>query len=102
MTTQPETIYQIFERAMFDKDISTGEVALDCDTEWETEQGATSRHYATAGPSSSWHMYNGTLPSAPPVDCNIWAISTCTTNQIVALTAGNATIVDYKVVDPAS
>lgn len=108
MSSQPETSYQIFTRAMLDKDISTGNVSIGCSSDsekwsdkWHTNH--RTQHYGTTGPSSSWNMYDGTLPAPQAVDCYLWNIvSTCTDNQIAALAVGNATIVDSKVVDPAS
>lgn len=42
---QPETVYRIFERSMFGRDVATGEIeARD--------------HYGTEGPLSSWEVKN--------------------------------------------
>jgi carboxypeptidase C (cathepsin A) len=55
-TYQPETMYQIFMRSMFDKDVATGK--------------KSSYGYASTGPTSSLGIRNS-LPAVPPTTCMV-------------------------------
>ena len=61
---QPETAYQIFMRAMFNKDVATGAKDISDD-------------YSTEGPASTWHIKNEVMP-APEPECYILYPDTCT------------------------
>lgn len=88
---QPETIYQIFNRAIFNTDIATGTVST----------SGTANNYSTSGPSSS-ESIKEKLPSPPPPSCYLWGmVATCTSDQLAAVEAGTAEIVDFTVVKPA-
>lgn len=85
---QPETIYKLFDRAMFNKDLATGSVSA-------------SSNYSTKGPSSCENI-KLKLPPPPPPSCYLWAMSsTCTTDQLAAVEGGSAEIVDFTVEKPA-
>lgn len=86
---QPETVYRIFMRAMFDTDVATGTVST-----------AGNANYSTRGPASSFGFKNVLPESAPPV-CYLWALGvTCTDDQIQAVLNGTAIMEDYVVVSP--
>ncbi|KAJ5795055.1 Peptidase S10 serine carboxypeptidase [Penicillium paradoxum] len=85
---QPQTAYDIFHRALFNRDLATGKI----DT-------AKDRSYTTSGPASTWHIKNK-VPESPHPVCYILALeSTCTEDQIASVINGTATIRDYIVVD---
>jgi hypothetical protein len=76
-------------RAIFDRDVATGEVDL---------SGHNDHWYASQGPSSSWG-WTEELPGIPPEECNLWeAYSSCSDAQLAAIVAGNATINEYDIV----
>ncbi|KAF2101322.1 putative carboxypeptidase S1 [Rhizodiscina lignyota] len=88
---QPETAYEIFNRAMFRHDIATGT---------RGKYGAS--HYQSKGPASSWSIKN-VLPPPPPPKCDLWAMSvTCTDDQIIAIENGTAIFDGVIVTSPAS
>lgn len=86
---QPETVYQIFMRAMFNKDVPTGEVPTD---------NPDDPYQSTKTPNPDIpHEF----PSEPPIECSIWdAAVTCTENQMVALGEGTAVVEGGVVVSP--
>lgn len=85
---QPETVFRLFNRAIFGKDLATGDKSA-CDD------------YSTVGPASSFHIKNE-LPELPDWECNLFTASTsCTAEQYLALSKGTAEIEDYIAVDPA-
>lgn len=87
---QPETVFRLFNRAVFSQDLATGK---------QTNCG-TSNNCATSGPSSSFHIKNK-LPPPPPFNCNLLSVGgTCTIEQYLALQNNTAVIVDYTVVKP--
>ena len=87
---QPETVYTIFNRAMFDTDVATGRFPTN----------GVGNNYTTSGPLSSWQWKNSLGPS-PKVQCYIYLVpSTCTAEQYAALQNGTAEIVDFIVVKP--
>ena len=81
---QPETAYQIFNRALFNKDIATGMV----DT-------AANASYSTEGPSDSWATKN--IPPAQPLQVcySLDTEDTCTTDQEDAIANGTAVLRDW-------
>ncbi|KAL2833105.1 Alpha/Beta hydrolase protein [Aspergillus pseudoustus] len=88
---QPETAYEIFHRAMFNRDLSTGKVPT-----------AGNGTYSTTGPSSTFNVTN-TVPDSPAPTCYILSLgSYCTEAQIESVVDGTALIKDYIVVDQAS
>lgn len=84
---QPQTAYEIFQRAMFNKDIATGQVStIDNDT------------YSSEGPASTWHIKNK-VPESPKPVCYVLALdATCTEDQKKSVIDGSAVIKDYVVV----
>jgi carboxypeptidase D len=85
---QPETAYNIFHRAIFNRDLATGEV----DT-------ARNSSYSTQGPKSTWDIKND-VPESPGPLCYILALeATCTEDQIASVANGTAMIKDWIVVD---
>ncbi|KAF2500254.1 alpha/beta-hydrolase [Lophium mytilinum] len=89
--SQPETVYQIFNRAMFHKDISTGHHNVE-----------TGKGYKSTGPASAWG-FKGVLPPPPPPECSIFYASTsCSEDQLAALANGTAVVEDNIVVQPGS
>lgn len=81
---QPETVYRIFERAIFGKDVATGKV--------DAGDG-----YSTSGPVSSWG-HRDELPDSPSSVCYLYGIqTTCTPEEIEALVNGTAVVEDYIV-----
>ncbi|KAF4982849.1 hypothetical protein FZEAL_1599 [Fusarium zealandicum] len=86
---QPETLSKMFERAMFRRDIATGDIDL-----------AENRTYSTAGPKSVADVKNK-VPEAPENMCFVrLALQTCTDEQLEALAAGTAVVDDWIVVEP--
>ncbi|GLI79427.1 hypothetical protein PoHVEF18_007762 [Penicillium ochrochloron] len=85
---QPQTAYEIFHRALFNRDLATGKI----DT-------ARNGSYSTKGPASTWHIKNQ-VPESPEPVCYILALeATCTEDQIASVMNGTAVIKDYVVVD---
>lgn len=85
---QPQTAYEIFHRALFNRDLATGKI----DT-------ARNGSYSTTGPASTWHIKNQ-VPESPGPVCYILALeATCTEDQIASVLNGTAVIKDYVVVD---
>lgn len=88
---QPETVFRLFDRAVFSKDLATGR---------QSTLGVFN-DYSTSGPSSSFGIKN-VLPAPPAFECNLFAVSTsCTAEQYEALANGTAEIVDFDVVKPS-
>lgn len=87
---QPQTTQEIFNRAIFDKDIATGLVSTSGDDS----------SYSSTGLASSFGIRD-VLPAMPPGLCQIWQASgTCSATQLAAIENGTAGIVDYVVVEP--
>jgi carboxypeptidase D len=85
---QPQTAYEIFHRALFNRDLATGKI----DT-------ARNGSYSTKGPASTWHIKNQ-VPESPEPVCYILALeATCTEDQIASVMNGTAVVKDYVVVD---
>jgi hypothetical protein len=88
---RPETVFHLFNRAIFSHDLATG----------KQNNCGTSNNCTTSGPTSSFGIKN-VLPEPPPFDCNLYnVLGTCTIEQYDALKNGTAKIVDYSVVKPA-
>ncbi|KAL5342909.1 Alpha/Beta hydrolase protein [Aspergillus crustosus] len=88
---QPETAYEIFHRAIFNRDIATGKVS--------TAKNGT---YSTKGPSSTFNITN-TVPDSPAPTCYILSLgSYCTPEQIESVVNGTALIKDYIVVEKSA
>ncbi|TKA68290.1 hypothetical protein B0A55_04291 [Friedmanniomyces simplex] len=88
---QPETNFQIFNRAVFNKDIATGRLPTN----------GRFNDYSTTGPSSSFSIKNK-LPDIPDPICYLFsASSSCTLDQFLALQNGSATVVDFVVTSPS-
>ncbi|KAK5688402.1 hypothetical protein LTS10_000380 [Elasticomyces elasticus] len=88
---QPETIFHLFNRAVFGKDLSSGRLPT-------TGQF---NNYTTDGPSSSFAIKD-VLPAPPNPICHMYDVSgTCTTDQYEALVDGSAVIKDFVVISPS-
>ncbi|KAL6806575.1 Alpha/Beta hydrolase protein [Trichoderma sp. SZMC 28013] len=86
---QPETVYQIFQRSMFGKDVATGQTKVN-------------DKYSTKGPISSWGIKNKIPKHSPENQCYTYlATQTCTPEQIRALEDGTAVTKDFIVLKPA-
>ena len=94
MAYQPETVYQIFDRVMFNKDVATGKVMTpspDCKDE---------KDYSTEGPASSASIKNTMPPPSINVCYVMNAKATCRADQSEALMNGTAVVKDFVVVSP--
>ncbi|RMZ16090.1 hypothetical protein D0862_01388 [Hortaea werneckii] len=86
---QPETAYRIFMRALFNRDIATGEQST----------GGEGETYSTTGPSDTLAITNE--PPAQPVQfCyTLDAGSTCTEAELERLSEGSAIVDHFILVD---
>lgn len=85
---QPQTAYELFHRALFNRDLATGKVNT-----------ARNSSYSTTGPRSTWQFKNS-LPDIPDPVCYILSLeATCTEDQIASVLNHTATIKDYIVTD---
>ncbi|KAK7418753.1 hypothetical protein QQX98_003771 [Neonectria punicea] len=88
---QPETVYRIFKRAIFGRDVATGRVEI-----------GAGGNYSSNGPLSSFSVKNK-LPESPEPTCFLsqasWA---CSDEQLEALADGTAVVRDNVVVSPSS
>lgn len=87
---QPETAYQIFHRALFNKDISTGTV----DT-------AANQTYGTQGPPDTLASRN-VPPEQPLQVCYSLDSATCTADQYRSIVNGSAILSDWILKDANS
>jgi carboxypeptidase C (cathepsin A) len=87
---EPETAYNIFHRALFNRDIATGTI----DT-------VTNKEYSTKGPLDTWSIKNE-VPEQIPRFCYILESGTCTDEQVAGILAGNVTIKNWILVDKNS
>jgi hypothetical protein len=80
---QPETANQIFNRVMFNTDVSTGNASCVQD------------EYATKGPRSAWSKSE--LPKEQgTAKCYVWdVLETCTKEEEAVLRSGNAVVKDW-------
>ncbi|RMZ35647.1 hypothetical protein D0859_00182 [Hortaea werneckii] len=92
---QPETAYRIFMRALFNRDIATGEES----TASGGEGGGEGETYSTTGPSDTLAITNE--PPAQPVQfCyTLDAGSTCTEEELERLSEGSAIVDHFILVD---
>jgi carboxypeptidase C (cathepsin A) len=85
---QPETALEIFQRALFNKDIATGKIDI-----------ASAVNYSTTGPSDTWAIKN-IAPAAPLPTCYTYnLLATCSDEQFNAVLDGSALVHDYIVID---
>jgi carboxypeptidase C (cathepsin A) len=84
---QPETAYRIFMRALFNRDIATGEV----DT-------VANGSYRTEGPADTLAFTNEE-PVPEIMFCYTRDLSTCTEEQVESLQNGTAVVKDWIIVD---
>lgn len=90
---QPETAYRIFTRALFNKDISTGEQDI---------YAADGTAYQSEGPPDKWAYKNEDQPD-PLHFCYVLDPTTlCTDEQIESIENGTAVVRNYIVVDANS
>jgi len=93
---QPETVFQIFNRVMFDKDAATGQFSTLGSISATSSNSTTS--YSTTGSSSAWSFKNK-LPAGEKNECYYWtAKDTCTTEEMLAIQNGSAIFKDYILV----
>lgn len=84
---QPQTVYEIFQRSMFGKDVATGR--------------SVSGEYSTKGPASSWEIKNEVPEKSLENQCYTYvAGDTCTEEQLGALADGSAVVEGFVVVEP--
>ncbi|KNG45415.1 carboxypeptidase s1 [Stemphylium lycopersici] len=84
---QPETAYKIFMRALFNRDISTGNVSI-----------AESPDYATEGPSDVYNITNEPIVDAG-AQCYVLDPGQCTEDQWASVMNGTALVRNWIVVD---
>ena len=85
---QPETVFQLVNRAIFGKDLATGTQSRD--------------GYSSVGAADTFSVKDELPESMAPV-CYLYSVQgTCTMDQYKALLKGDAKIVDYLVVEPAA
>lgn len=84
---QPEAAHAIFRRAMFNRDVPTGRVAVTND-------------FATAGPADVWHIKN-VPPPRPAPRCYVLKPETCLPEVWERAAKGLAVVKDFFVVESA-
>jgi hypothetical protein len=84
---QPEVSYEIFMRALLNKDVATGIIPV-------------TDNYSTIGPSSTWHIKN-VIPPQPQPTCYILDPSSCTEEVYATVMNGTAVVKNYIVVEGA-
>lgn len=90
---QPETVWQIFNRVTFNKDVATGNSSTIVGSSNSTAKG-----YSSTGPASTFDVKNK-LPESPKNECYTWAAQiTCTDEELLALQNGTAIIKNYIVI----
>jgi hypothetical protein len=82
---QPEAAYEVFMRALFNRDIPTGLLPVHDDL-------------STVGPLDTWHVKQS-APKAPKPKCYILAPETCTPAMWEKVKSGKVTVKDYYVVE---
>ena len=80
--------YEIFMRATFNKDVSTGLIPV-------------YDHFSTFGPHSTWHIKNKILESPEP-KCYVLQPMTCTPDTWEKVINGSVLVKDYYVVEDES
>jgi hypothetical protein len=81
---QPETAFQIFNRAMTGKDIATGNTVI-------------GSGYATTGPGSTWGIIQEQAPPVPPEECYVLAPQTCDPMTWNSVIDGSAKVYEWIV-----
>lgn len=95
---QPETVSAIFERAMFRRNVASGDVDLLLGSDAEDNDEVEA--YVTVGPANVRNVTNE-LPEALVNICYVLdPATTCTEEQIVALRDGSAEVENWIVVTP--
>ena len=85
---QPETVYQIYKRVMFNKDVATGKVPAS-----GVGQGSG---YSSRGSASVEHIKNEMPPAQGRAECYLWDMfETCTSDQTERMRNGSAITRDY-------
>ncbi|KAF4466567.1 carboxypeptidase [Fusarium albosuccineum] len=85
---QPEKTYRTFQRAMFGKDVATGETDID-------------NEYSTEGPSEVWSIKTKAPKTSPENVCYTYhAFRSCTDEQRRALADGTAVVENFVVISP--
>ena len=88
---QPETAYEIFNRVLFNKDVSSGKLDI-----------ARNSSYCTTGPADTWATKN-VPPEQPLQVCySLDAEATCTSEQQRAIANGSAVLRDWILRDANS
>ncbi|EEU39939.1 uncharacterized protein NECHADRAFT_39178 [Fusarium vanettenii 77-13-4] len=85
---QPETMYNLFERAMFGRDVATGKINL-----------AQNGNHSTTGPKSVADVRNNVTEVLENM-CFVRLPESCTDEQLAALANGTAVVKDWIVVEP--
>ena len=92
---QPETVYQIFQRVMFSKDVATGKRSVP-----DRECARDEDDYVSTGPSSSW-QYKNKMPPPSINTCYLPdAWDTCTPTQLLAIANGTAVLENNIIISP--
>lgn len=86
---QPETVSKIFERAIFRKDVATGEIDLTENTDYQSEGESEIRDVKNKAPEPIENICYSLTPAL-----------TCTEEQHAALLDGSAEIENFIVVSP--
>ncbi|KAF2461314.1 Alpha/Beta hydrolase protein [Lineolata rhizophorae] len=94
---QPETAYRIFMRALFNRDIATGEVDTAAGGV-STGGGGNGTFYSSEGPDDTLDTTNDVIPMPAPT-CYILDDDQCTEEQWEAVEAGDVLVRDWIVVD---
>lgn len=89
---QPETAYRIFMRALFNKDIATG----------EEDTYADGEVYQSEGPPDTWAYKNEDPPDPIRFCYTLDPTTLCSDEQIESIQNGTAVIRNYIVVDQNS
>lgn len=89
---QPETSYRIFTRALFNKDIATG----------EEDTYTNGEAYQSEGPSDTWAYQNEDPPDPIHFCYTLDPYTLCSEKQIESIINGTALIQNYIVVDQNS
>lgn len=90
---QPQTAYNIFMRALFNKDIATGE---------QNTYGPDGEVYSSEGPSDTWEYRNDDPPDPTHFCYVLEPYTLCSEAQIESIVDGTACIQNYIVVDANS
>ena len=92
---QPETAYRIFMRALFNKDIATGE----SDTFGGGPASQSVEVYKSSGPADSWGWKNEDPPEPKGLCYTLDPGATCRPDQIEKLESGEALVRNWILID---